>query len=222
MWFDFKSKGLVQYLVDILIPDRPDKFGLTREQRRLLRKEAQTLRELNDKLSDALVYVNDLAVEENQRAIRKLVWRAKARVLETLNSKPYIEAVKEVPWLDRLQFALRGDVFLRFSVLFGLVAALFTVANIAFDFREVAGAIGVFIMLLLPKAAMAATEVQSGVGFSARDGLRYLILIAITMGFACAMAILAFSNKADARKFAADMIKTILGVYAGMATKLVD
>jgi len=52
--------------------------------------------------------------------------------------------------------------------------------------------------------------------------IRYLIFAVISIGFFCALGIIAFSQKTDTRKLAADMIMTILGVFIGMATKLVD
>jgi hypothetical protein len=51
---------------------------------------------------------------------------------------------------------------------------------------------------------------------------RRRILAVISVAFFFALGIIAFSNRTDARRVAVDMIKTILGVCAGMATKLVD
>jgi hypothetical protein len=212
---------LLERVENWLIPDRPGKFGLTRRERRLFRREAQTLRELKEKLRDLHLIAKHSEVKENKEIIEKGIRDLEHKIFEVLYSKAYRDAQKEIPWLEKLSFALRGDVFLRFATVIVSIAAILTITFIAIDFKDVSASIGTFLMLLFA-IGKAAAQAQTSVAFSAKDGLRYLILIAITLGFVCAMAILAFSNKADARKFAADMIKTILGVYAGMATKLID
>lgn len=53
-----------------------------------------------------------------------------------------------------------------------------------------------------------------------KDGIQYLILAVISLVFFYSFEILTFSNKSDSRKIAADTIKTILGVYIGILTKL--
>jgi hypothetical protein len=124
--------------------------------------------------------------------------------------------------LVRLKVIARTDKLLMLATLVAAVVSIVSLAQVLEAFPAIIRTLFSLIGSSLIGTSRAAVDIPIPTAITPKDVVRYLVLAVISVGFFVAFAILTFSNKADARKLAADMIKMILGFYIGMATKLVD
>jgi hypothetical protein len=192
---------------------------LSEESKKRLRAEAFKLAQLRDKLEEARAIAEQLSREPGATDYKNDIDEIIEKISKTFARRTYFQALRDIPWTERLWVRLSGDAFLKVAATFCLAAAIASLSYLIGNFQEIIKGLQDFIQLLIPQAHAQAAGAMS---IDAKSAIRYSILAIISIGFFCALGIMAFSNKADARKLAADMIKTILGVYVGMATKLID
>jgi len=124
-----------------------------------------------------------------------------------------------MPWTERLWDRLNAERFVGLATILSGTIILLASIRAIIDLNVVPLIIEWITHLFILQA-----HAQAIIGemADAKIVIRYLIFAVISIGFFCALGIIAFSQKTDTRKLAADMIMTILGVFIGMATKLVD
>jgi hypothetical protein len=193
---------------------------LSKESEKLIRADALKLAEMRDKLKEARAVAEQFhrepAAADYKESINKLI----EEVDRTLSRRIYFRAVRDMPWPERLWDRLRTDKYLAFATFGALTLFLGLVwPDLFVDAPHFKQWMDWLRQLIIPHAH---AQAGGGTGIDARSTLRFVILAVISFGFFFALGVMGFSSKPDARKFAADMIKTILGVYIGMATKLVD
>jgi len=174
---------------------------------------------IRDKLFEAYALTKLLTSTGHRKRIQSFLTHALDSTFRYSGGKGRQVEV-EATWIERLGAVVLTDRFLTAATGLGIIFSVLATFRIFDNLPDVSAALRSIWLFLTMSKAFGAEAIGSS--FSSKEGFRYLILGAITIGFICALAILGFSEKADARKLAADMIKTILGIYAGMATKLID
>jgi hypothetical protein len=207
------NKWLVSFWESILnlLPDKPDEHGLTRGAKKKLREEAARLEVVRDKLKDAWYAATELQIERNKH-IEIEIWQQKEKIEQILSLPEIKHSLKQVTWKERIVNSLQGDLVLRFALPLAFAVAAASIFYLIKDSLVILRYLGE-LQLLVPSAHAATAP---DFGFTHKDMRRYFVLATLTLGLIAAFTILGMSQKADARKLAADAIKTILGVYAGM------
>jgi hypothetical protein len=196
---------------------------LSERSMKLIREEAFKLVELRDKLQEALTVAETLHREPLATDIKEELQNVIEQIGRTFATRIYFRSIRNMPWPERLWRRVSEDRYLEISTYLSAVAAVLTGLVTATGFRAVEEvALKIWESLKNLFVSPAHAQAMTGLALDQKSVIQYFILVVISIGFFSALAILAFSNRADARKLAADMIKTILGVYVGMATKLVS
>jgi hypothetical protein len=195
-------------------------FGFSSDKQSRYRAELQRLFAVREKLFDVLLTSKELTTQPFASQLRSEIIRRIRRIDIISRRISSNTKLGPVSWVDRIKASFVLDSYLYIATIVTIAAATLSSYDLISNLPALIESLSSWLRLIVPPAHGAETVTNSLI--SPRDALRYGFLATITLGFFFALGILGWSNKADARKFAADMIKTILGIYAGMATKFFD